>query len=149
MTDPVAPSWAAELAITSASVIPLKQAVWRGHRRRYQALDPSGSLLRTGRFHRGRDQFPSDQTRPALYAACELATALGEIQRSIVQQDDLIGMRFTEIWVEFERVLDCRDLGALGLRFDDLFDDFDYARGHALARAALAHGAEGLLGSLR
>ncbi|HEY7031146.1 MAG TPA: RES family NAD+ phosphorylase [Thermomicrobiales bacterium] len=145
MTESVEPRWDAELAVASADIIPFKQAVWRGHRRRYQPLDPSGSLRRSGRFHRATDQFPSNQTWPALYTACDLATALGEIQRSIVRQDDLIDMRFTEIWVEFDSVVDCRDLGALGLRFDDLFDDFDYGRGHALALAALGRQAEGLL----
>jgi len=135
----------ARRAATAADVIPFKQAVWRGHRRRFGALDPGGSLLRSGRFHQAIDQIPNGPTWPALYTACDLAGALGEIQRSIVRQDDLIEFRFTEIWAQLERVMDCRDIDAVGLRFEDLFDDYDYAPGQALGLAAIEHEVEALL----
>jgi hypothetical protein len=145
MVETDAQGWDARRAVVRADVAPIKQAVWRGHRRRYDALDPSGSLLRSGRFHRARDQFPEGPTWPALYTACDLAVALGEIQRSIVRQDDLTDFRFTEIWVQFDRVLDCRNLAELETRDEELFDDFDYTSGQALARAALDRGVEALL----
>jgi RES domain-containing protein len=145
MTESATQGWDARRAVARADIIPIKQAVWRGHRRRYGALDPGGSLLKSGRFHQAGDQFPNGPTWPALYTACELAAALGEIQRSIVQQDDLISYRFTEIWAQLERVLDCRDLDAIGVRFDDIFDDYDYSLGQQLGRAATDQEVEALL----
>jgi RES domain-containing protein len=145
MTTTAVQSWDARLAVASAEAIPFKQAVWRGHRRRFNALDPGGSLLRSGRFHRARDRFPNGPTWPVPYTACDLAIALGEIQRSIVRQDELTDFRFTEIWVELESVLDCRDIDLLGIRFEDLFDDFDYALGQTSAWAAAEREVEALL----
>jgi RES domain len=74
----------------------------------------------------------------------ELHVALGEIVRNI-ERRDLVGFRFTEIRVEFQAVLDCRNLETMGLTLGDLLDDIDYAIPRALATAAIARGAEGIL----
>lgn len=54
-------------------------------------------------------------------------------------------VRFTEIPVDLEAVADCRDLIALGVDPDALFDDWDVSTGQALALATRDAGAEGLL----
>jgi hypothetical protein len=125
-------------------MIPIKQAVWRGHRRRFSALDHMGSLLFSGRYHQAADDFPVDQTWPALYTAVGLHVALGEIQRN-TGGSELNDYRFTELWVELAAALDCHDLDAMGLQLIDLIgeDSYDVPRG--IAFAAMQTGMEAIL----
>jgi RES domain-containing protein len=124
--------------------VPIKQAVWRGHRRQYEALDHGGSLRGSGRFHRAANEYPADRSWPALYTALDLAVALGEVQRN-THGKRWHAYRFTEIWAQLEAVLDCRDLALLDLGEDDLLNDLDYSLGQDLAAAAIELGVEGLL----
>jgi hypothetical protein len=139
-----AEGWEPRLAVASCDVIQLKQSIWRGHRRRYEALDHGGSLRQSGRFHRAPSDFPAEQTWPCLYTALDLAVALGELQRNI-RPHEFGDYRFTEIWAQLEAVLDCRDLAALALSIEDLLAARDYSVGQALAAAACDLGVEGLL----
>jgi RES domain-containing protein len=132
------------IAVGACDVIPTKQAVWRGHRRRYDALDHGGSLIFSGRFHRAPEEFATEETWPALYTRLDLAVALGELQRNI-RPHEFGDYRFTEIWVQLEAVLDCRDLEAVGLSADSLLGTRDYPAGQELAAAAVELGVEGIL----
>ncbi|MGH2534991.1 MAG: RES family NAD+ phosphorylase [Thermomicrobiales bacterium] len=136
--------WNPRRAVESCDIVSLKQAVWRGHRRSYDALDHTGSLLRSARFHRAPQEFAAQPTWPALYTALDLAVALGEMQRN-VDPDALRHYRFTELWVQLEAVVDCRDLAALGLDLADLFDDVDNSTPRTLASAAVGLRVEGML----
>jgi RES domain-containing protein len=137
-------AWDARYAVASGLIIPVKQAVWRGHRRRYAAIDHGGSLRSSARFHRAPADFPSGPSWPALYTALDLAVALAELQRNI-PADELDEFRFTEIWAQLEAVLDCRDLDSLGLAEVDVFDDEDFETPQAVAGAAIERGVEGIL----
>jgi RES domain-containing protein len=136
--------WNPRRALAVCPEAPLKGAVWRGHRRRYSAIGHQGSLVLSGRYHQATDLFPTDRTWPALYTAMGLHVALGEIYRGVTREK--IGeYRFTEIWVQLDAVLDCRDLTVLGLAETDLLDDVDVETPRALAAAALDRGVEGIL----
>ncbi len=117
------------------------------HARRYAALDPAGSLLVTGRYHRGRDRFPPEEVWPALYLASRAEIGLGEVLRHLTPErlSRLNGYRLSEIAADLVAVLDGRDATLLGLPRDALLHDSDYRVTQAVAAAAVARGAEGLL----
>ena len=144
MTKPT--GWDARKAIAGLKSRRWKGQAWRFHRRRYDALDSAGSLLASGRYNRGSDQFPEDQTWPALYLALRAETALGEIVRHITPEllDKLNDFRMSELEVELEAVLDCRDAAELGLSPEDLIRHYDFAITQEIAAAAIAQGAEGI-----
>lgn len=73
-----------------------------------------------------------------------MAVALGELQRN-VRSHDYGDYRLTEIWVQLEAILDCRDTDFLGLSLDNLLNDRDYPPGQTVAAAAIDLGAEGIL----
>ncbi len=136
--------WDARQAVEAGIIIPVKGAVWRGRRRRYTALDHGGSLRSSARFHQAAKDFPHGPAWPALYTAFELAVALGELQRNI-RSEEIDQYRLTEIWVQLEEVLDCRDLAALGLVDADIFDNTDFETPRALAAAAIDRDVEGII----
>jgi RES domain-containing protein len=138
------PGWDAPSAIEACPITSLKQAVWRGHRSKYDALDASGSRLVSARYHIAPPDASSGRSWPALYTALDLAVALAEVQRNI-QISALKDYRFTEIWVRLEAVFDFRDLYSLGLTADQLLDDHDYTLAQSIALAALDAGAEAIL----
>jgi RES domain-containing protein len=121
--------------------------VWRAHWRIYSATDHGGSLRFSGRYNRGSDQFPEDQTWAALYLALSAEVALGEILRHISPEllANLNEYRVSKLEVEMEAVLDCREARALGLHSDDLVHDYEFAITQELAAAAIARDAEGIL----
>jgi RES domain-containing protein len=53
--------------------------------------------------------------------------------------------RVSELEVETEAVLDCRDAAALGLDPDDLVHDYEFEITQELAAAAIARDVEGIL----
>jgi RES domain-containing protein len=136
--------WDPQRAVDAGIIIPVKGAVWRGHRRRDAAIDHGGSLRSSARFHQSAKDFPNGPTWPALYTPFDLAVALGELQRNI-RSEEIDQYRFTEIWVQLEEVLDCRDLDALGLVEADLFDTTDFETPRALAAAAIDRNIEGIV----
>lgn len=118
--------------------------MWRGHGRRYDARDHGGSRITSARYHQAINAFPPDDVWPALYTALELAVSLAEIMRARPSSHPR-DVRFSELVVELEAVVDCRDLDAIGIDRARLFADFDYSAGHALARAVRAAGGEAIL----
>lgn len=118
--------------------------MWRGHRRRYDPIDHGSSLVVSGRFHPAPSGSTVVETWPALYAALDLAVALGEMIRSD-PKDRLKEYRFTEILVDLQAVADCRDLAALGIGLDRLLDDWDFSTSQALAHSVRNTDAEGML----
>lgn len=144
MTRPAA--WDAHAAIATLNPRRWKGQAWRFHRRHYDALDSAGSLLVSGRYNRGSDQFPEDQTWPALYLALRAETALGEIVRHVTPEllDKLNDFRMSALEVELATVLDCRDAATFGLAANDLVGDYDFAATQELASAAIARGAEAI-----
>ncbi|MEX1254681.1 MAG: RES family NAD+ phosphorylase [Dehalococcoidia bacterium] len=139
--------WDASAAIAGLGPGRWKGRAWRFHRRRYEALDSSGSLLVSGRYNRGSDQFSTHQTWPALYLALRPETALGEVVRHVTVEllGKLNDFRLSELEVELEAVLDCHDETALGLAAGVLSRDYDFEPTQALAAAAIDRDAEGIL----
>lgn len=139
--------WDADAAVATLHPRRWKGQAWRFHQRRYDSLDSAGSLLVSGRYNRGSDQFLEDQTWPALYLALRAETALGEIVRHVTPGllDKLNDFRMSELAVELAAVLDCHDATVLGLSSDDLTPDHDFEATQELAAAAIARGAEGIL----
>lgn len=144
---PLPPGWTAASAIRAWPLIAWDTPLWRAHNRRYAATDAGGARRVTGRYHRAPDLYPVDPTWAALYCATTYGVCLGEIVRHLPRAGAgawLANYRLTRLDVRLETVFDGRNLAAAGLTPDVLFDD-DYAVSHALAAAALAAGAEGLL----
>jgi hypothetical protein len=139
--------WDAEAAIAACAISPWQGSAWRGHRRKYVATDPGGSRKVSGRYNRGLDQFPADQVFAALYLGLGRDICIGEILRHIspVRLSQLTDYRFSELRLELEVVLDCRDVTALGLAPADLWHDTDYRIPQHLAAAALTRDVEGML----
>lgn len=144
---PVPSAWDPNRAIAGLPVLPWTGAAWRAHRCQYAATDHTGSLLVSGRFHRAADLFPADSTWAALYLALEPETALGEVLRHIRPErlPLLNDFRITEIAVQLSAVIDCRDLTALDLHADALWDDLDYELPQSLAAAVLRTSTEAML----
>ena len=139
--------WNPAAAVATCPVIPWHGRAWRAHRRAYAATDHSGSLGVSGRYHRALDQFPEDQVWPALYLALGPEVCLGEVLRHIRPErlPLLNDYRISEIAVALATVLDCRDLNAVGLTHDAIWQDDDYTIPQSLAAAALTCGVEAML----
>ena len=144
---PASPEWNPRQAIGSLLVAPWTGPVWRAHRQRYDALDHGGSLLVSGRYHRGRDSFPDEQVFPTLYLALAPEICLGGIIRHVTPATlaRFNDYRLSEIRVTLTAVLDLRDPAPLGVPIDAVLDDTDYTIPQALAAAARERGAEGLI----
>lgn len=139
--------WDATAAAGACSIIEWEGSVWRGHNRRYEATDHSGSLRSTGRYHRGPDIFPNGPNWPALYLCLSRDTCIAEINRQLTPAT-LLGLRnyrFTELRVKLQAVLEGRDLAPLNLALEHLCDDSDWEVPQLLAAAARARGAESML----
>ena len=121
--------------------------VWRIHRTKYRATDPSGSLLVSGRYNKGADIFPPEERWPALYTATAPDIALAEAWRYINPNfiDAIKSAVRSEIRVRLSLVLDCRDVAAVGIGEELLLDDWNYDAGHVLGRAAVDRGTEAIL----
>ena len=145
MTKPT--GWNARTAISNLKAAPWKGHAWRFHGRRYDAIDSAGSRLVSGRYNRGSDQFPEAEVWAALYLALRAEVALGEIVRHIFPDllPKLNDFRLSELDVELQIVLDCRDAPTLGLEHDDLVRDYDFEVTQELATEAVAGDAEGML----
>jgi RES domain-containing protein len=144
---PASPQWSPRQAIGSLLVTPWTGSVWRAHRRRYNALDHGGSLLVSGRYHRGQDSFPDEQVFPALYLALTPEICLGEIIRHVTPATlaRFNDYHLSEIRVSLTAVLDLRDSAPLRVPIDAVLDDTDYSVPQALAAAARERGAEGII----
>src|SRR5919199_1962300 len=147
---PVPPSWDAATARKAVAALPFtawRGRAWRVHRHRYLATDPAGSLIVSGRYNQGSDDFPPGERWPALYTSTAPDVALAEAWRYI--DPDLLDVikesRRTEIDVDLSLVLDCRNVTALGIAEDVLLDDWNHDAGHLLGRAVLDRGAEAML----
>jgi RES domain-containing protein len=145
MTAPV--GWDAKAALADLPLAPFQGSAWRFHKRKYAAADASGSLRVSGRYNRGLDRFPEEQVWLALYLSLGPEVCIGEILRHISAEllPQLNDFRLTEMWVELSRVLNCRDPSAAGLGLAALCSDSDYNTTRAVAAAAMARGAEGIL----
>jgi RES domain-containing protein len=145
-----ADSWNAATAISRCPIAPWEGDVWRGHRRKYVASDASGSRRFSGRYNRGLDLvaeglISESEVWSALYLALGPDVCIGEILRHRMQLSDLADFRLSRLHVRLRRVAKCNDLSLLGVSFEALCDDKDYAIPQSLAAAAIAHGAEAIL----
>ena len=145
MTQPE--RWDAEAALGGLQEGPWAGSAWRFHRGAYGPTDAGGSLLVSGRYHRASDQFARSDVWAALYLALAPEVSLGEILRHFSPEllPTLRGYRVTELEVELQSVLDCREASTLGLSPEDLVKDYDFETTHAIASAAIARGAEAIL----
>jgi hypothetical protein len=101
----------------------------------------------SGRFNRGLDHFPPEQTWAALYLALGRDVALGELVRHVGPEhfQRLRHVRISQLQIDLIAVKDCRELAALGVETAEFFHDTDYRVPQAIAAAARATGVEGIL----
>ena len=154
MADEIASDWDASAAVGALPVGGWSGQVLRCHARKYAGDDAGGSLLTTGRYHRGSDRHPDDAW-PALYTSLAQHVALGEHCRHTTPANlrNLANQRISRLRVHLQAVLDvcapggCTELGVAEVRLPDLCHPSDYAVGHAIASAARALDAriEGIL----
>jgi len=134
-------------AVAARPVIPFSGDAWRVHRARYRADDSIGSTVASGRFHRAEREYPSSEHWRALYLALGPDIPIGEMLRHFGPRP-LVEVRLyrrTRLFVDVARVVDCRDIAALGLTYDALLDDLAYDVGQMLGLAAVHQGAEGIV----
>ncbi len=143
----VAEGWEAAAALAARPVVAWEGHLWRMHKRRYRAADPGGARLVSGRYNRGLDRFPEEETFSALYLATAREICLGEIYRHLTPElfESLNDFRLSELSASLQGVVDCRDPSALGLAPGGLSHDTDYRATQALGAAADRRGLEGLL----
>ena len=143
----IPPGWDATTVLAAAPFISWSGDVWRVHLARYQAADATGSTIASGRFNRAQREYPNSDHWRVLYLSLGPDTPIGEVLRHFSHRPlaELRLYRRTRLSVSLTAVLDCRDVAALGLTVDVLFDDLVYDVGHALGLAAVRHGAEAIL----
>ncbi len=109
--------------------------------------DPAGSLKVSGRFNRGLDHFPVEETWSVLYLALGRDVALAEMIRHLTPELLLRvrNKRLSELQLDLCLVIDCRDLARLGVSPDDFFHDTNYRIPQELGKAAYARGVEAML----
>lgn len=136
-----------EEIIVQCPVIPWRGTVWRAHRRKFLALDPTGARLYSGRYHRAISGYPAGESWLALYLALGPDVSLGEILRNMPPElmPELNTYRISEIDIELGSVIDYRNIAALGITLDNLLNDLDYTTSQRLGAATLAMGVEGML----
>src|SRR5947209_16638109 len=120
--------------------------VWRVHWREVEPLDWSLSLRTSGRYHRGLDLFPPEQTFPVLYASLAPEIALWEMVRRSAARN-LVYLKnnvLSELVVALSRVIDLTDPSVIGLTRVEL-TGADHRRCQALAAAAVARCDDGIL----
>lgn len=137
----------ARSALAALEQRPWRGRAWRAHFRSYEATDHGGSLRSSGRYHRGPDRFPPEESWPALYLALSPEVSLGEVLRRLPPEllNQLNEYRISELDVELHAVLDCRDAEVLGLKPGDLLDDYDLRITQEIGAAAVGEGVEALL----
>lgn len=139
--------WNAARAIAGCPVGRWNGPAWRIHDQKYRPDDSAGSLNVSGRFNRGRDQFPVKETWSVLYLALGRDVALAEMIRHL--RPELLSRtknkRLTEFRVELRSVVDCRDLTRLGVSPSEFFHDTNYMVPQELAKAALDRGSDAML----
>lgn len=151
--------WDPVRAVAACRVASWHGEVWRCHRfwgprgEVRSATDYAYTRESIGRWHRGRDH-PDSARFPALYTSESGYVAQAEFLRHLEDRRRLDGkpldlrvdrFRISEIGVSLSRVVDLRDLAALGLQAGELYDDHGYAMPQQLAAAAHARGLEAVL----
>lgn len=139
--------WSAEAAIASCHVVSWSGDVWRYHSNRYPGDSAAGSLKVTGRYNRGSDKYPPQETWPVLYTALAQDVALGERIRHTTPAilHTLREQRRSRIRVDLQAVLvacdpgGCHELAVPDLTRDDICQPADYTKTHTLAQAARQH----------
>jgi RES domain-containing protein len=139
--------WDAAAALDARPVLVWEGRLWRMHKRRYEAADPGGARLVSGRYNLGLDRFREGDAFAALYLGVASEICLGEIYRHITPEllPSLNDFRLSELQANLQKVADCRDPTQLGLAPGDLSHDTDYRATQALGAAAASSGLEGLL----
>jgi RES domain-containing protein len=109
-------------------------------------MDWNLSLRSSGRYHRGSDLFPEEQTFPALYTSLAPETALWEMVRRSAMRN-LAYLRnnvLSELRLDLAHVLNLSEPAAVGLVRADLTGP-DFRRCQELAATASIRGYEGIL----
>lgn len=144
---PIPGNWDAEAAVDACPVVGWEGSVWRMHKRKYAATDPGGSRMVSGRYNRGLDRFSENRVFPALYLATSPEICLGEMYRHVTPEllPSLNDYRLSELTVQLQAIVDCRDPNLLGLSFDDLIHDTEQDTTQSIGAAAFAKDLEGIL----
>ena len=134
-------------AIAARPLIPWRGPLWRFHQRQYAALDPTGALRYSGRFHRGGDHFPVEATWAALYfgRAAEVAVLEWASHLSTPQLRRKADYRLTEVAADLAAVLNVDQPETFGVSAEALLGTRDYRLPQEFGRLAFEAGAEGLL----
>ena len=134
-------------AVSALPALPFSGSVWRAHRARYLGGDAGGSLFVSGRYNRGTDRFPREQSWPALYCGLTRDVCLGEIVRHV--SADVLPLLneylLSELHVQLAAVLDCCDSTMLGIDMSELLHDYNLELSQGLAEAARNRRTEGIL----
>jgi hypothetical protein len=134
-------------------VVPWIGRVWRIHETIWDADDPGGSLVASGRWNWGRDLVPPGDAFPVLYTATAPGVVDWEFIRHSRRSDaDEMWRRFLRVkrsWmdVSLPSALDLRNPASVGLQLSDLLDDGVDALllPQSISAAAYARGLTGIL----
>ena len=138
--------WDVERTVAAAPSSAFRGSVWRTHWREVTAIDWSLSLRTSGRYHRGLDLFPPEQSWPALYTSLAPEVSIWEMVRRSAAPN-LAFLRnnvLTELEVDLDHVLDLADPAIVGLTPADLTGP-DYRLCQNIAAAAITQRYQALL----
>lgn len=116
------------------------------HWREVLPTDWTLSVRTSGRYHRGLDHFPPEQSFPALYTSLAPEIAIWEMVRRSAARNLAVLQNnvLSELDVTLDSVLDLSDPTSIGLTLSDL-TSADQQVCQDLAAAVVARGDEGLL----
>jgi len=128
---------------------PWSGTVYRTHGPTWKPDDPGGSLSGSGRWNVGENDPDERMPFPALYTATSPAVATWEYIRHSKRPDGAemwqrLRVTLATMTVALPSAMDLRDPGRVGLAVGTLTGD-DYELPRAIASAAYARGASGLL----
>jgi len=117
------------------------------HRRKYDALDATGSRYSSGRYHQAPDQFALEECWVALYLSLAAEVTIGEVLRNTPtnRMSSLNSYRLSEATADLSVVIDCRSISENGVPFAALVKEGDFATTQRIAHAAVDSGAEATL----
>ncbi len=106
------------LTLDSKHLVEFRGSTWRIHRKQHGALDATGLMQISGRYHLGTDKFSEEEVWPALYTALTPEGAIVQIASLDRPGNEhyLGNLKLTEIAVDLSAVLDLRDVVGLGLK---------------------------------
>lgn len=152
----ISSGWDSLRAVGACPSIKWHGDAWRHHAASRQATSSLGSLMYSGRYHRGKDQFDPSECWEALYLSLGRDIVLGELIRHLgmdgkIAVHNLRSRRISRLRLDLSNVIDCSDVVRMGIRMIDLFpedealEDAAYDLGQDIGSAAFILGYEAML----